>query len=152
MSAMWCWPQALVQPEMLTRTPPTSARPASSRDLPTSSARRRVEGGRHPGRRVPELLHDLGDAARPTVGGDQEAALLEHPLAQLVDAHGVDEPLHAGSQLVVTVSIVVEHTHDGFDGRQEVLARGDVLEGLRRVRVGAQAAGEEPAEARLDGA
>ena len=28
---VWCWPQELVQPEMLVRTPPTSARPSSSR-------------------------------------------------------------------------------------------------------------------------
>ena len=42
MSAMWCWPQLLVQPEMLIRTPPTSARPASSSARPMSSARPRL--------------------------------------------------------------------------------------------------------------
>ena len=33
MSEMWCWPHEFVQPEMLMRTPPTSARPASSSAL-----------------------------------------------------------------------------------------------------------------------
>ena len=41
MSAMWCWPHELVQPEMLVRTPPTSARPASSSAAPMASARPR---------------------------------------------------------------------------------------------------------------
>src|SRR5882672_9655189 len=41
MSAMWCWPHELVQPEMLMRTPPTSASPASSSALPMSAARPR---------------------------------------------------------------------------------------------------------------
>ena len=34
MSEMWCWPQLFVQPEMFTRTPGTSARPASSSASP----------------------------------------------------------------------------------------------------------------------
>jgi hypothetical protein len=34
MSAAWCCPQELVQPEMLMRIPPTSARPSSSRRSP----------------------------------------------------------------------------------------------------------------------
>ena len=42
MSAVWCCPQLFVHPEMLMRTPPTSARPASSSALPMSSARPRL--------------------------------------------------------------------------------------------------------------
>ena len=41
MSAMWCWPHELVQPEMLMRTPPTSASPAFSSASPMSAARPR---------------------------------------------------------------------------------------------------------------
>ena len=41
---------------------------------------------------------------------------------------------------------------DGLDGRQQLLAGGELLEGLRGVRVGAESAGEEHPEAGLDGA
>ena len=46
-----------------------------------------------------------------------------------------------------------DHTRsDGLDGGQQVLAGGELLEGQRRVRVGAEAAGDEHPEAGLDGA
>ena len=64
----------------------------------------------------------------------------------------VDEPLHAGPQLVVAVAVVVEHPEDRLDGGQQVLAGGELLERERRVRVGAEAAGDEHPEAGLDGA
>ena len=54
---------------------------------------------------------------------DEEAALLEDALAQLVDAHRVDEPLHAGPELVVAVAVVVEHAQRRLD-RREQLGRG----------------------------
>src|SRR5437667_108695 len=114
MSATWCWPQELVQPEMFTRTPPTSARPASSsarppavrvamldRDVGAPAHRRRLGGRGDAGGRVAVLLYVLGDAARPRDRRPQELALLDDALAQLVDAHGVEQPLHAGPELVV---------------------------------------------------
>ena len=96
--------------------------------------------------------HDGGDAAR--VGGrrGEELALLDDPLAQLVDAHRVDEPLHAGPQLVVAVAVVVERAQDRLDGGEQVLAARELLERLRRVRVRAEPAGDEHPEAGLDGA
>ena len=100
----------------------------------------------------PSRLDHRGDAAR--VGGrrGQELALLDDPLAQLVDAHRVDEPLHAGAQLVVAVAVVVRTRSDRLDGGEQVLAGRELLERLRRVRVGAEAAGDEHPEAGLDGA
>ena len=80
----------------------------------------------------------------------EELALLDDALAQLVDAHRVDEPLHAGPQLVVAVAVVVERAQARLDRRQQVLAGGELLERLRRVRVGAEAAGDEHLEAGLD--
>ena len=273
MSEMWCWPQLFVQPEMLTRTPGTSARPASSSASPIAAARPRdcvtarlqvsapgqrddvagelgaglghadlgepvVErragrlrcrsrsakfwrfvmrtsrlksrwmsasaaellgrdvaeaGVRHradralgdaahdvgflpavvrvgreqlhrdaldacrpwsrsaspPAGASPCSLHLLGDAARPVARGAQELALLDDALAQLVDAHRVDEPLHAGADLVVAVAVVVERAQARFDRRQQVFAGGELLERLRRVRVGAETAGDEHLEAGL---
>ena len=99
------------------------------------------------------MLADLlGDAARPAARGAQELALLEDALAQLVDAHRVDEPLHAGPDLVVAVAVVVEGAQARLDRGQQVFAGGELLERLRRVRVGAEAAGDEHLEAGLDGA
>ncbi len=69
------------------------------------------------------MLADLRrDAARPAARGAQELALLDDALAQLVDAHGVDEPLHAGADLVVAVAVVVEGAQARFDRRQQVFA------------------------------
>ncbi len=98
------------------------------------------------------LLHHGGDAAG--VGGrrGEELALLEDPLAQLVDPHGVDEPLHAGAQLVVAVAVVVLHPQHRLDGGEQVLAGGELLQRLRRVRVRAQTAGHEHAEPGFEGA
>ena len=90
-----------------------------------------------------------GDPARPGGGGGQELALLEDAAADLVDAERVDQPLHAGPQLVVAVAVVVERAEDGLDGGQQVFPGGELLEGLGRVGVGAQAAGEEDPEAGL---
>ena len=45
-----------------------------------------------------------------------------------------------------------EDPQDGLDGGQQVFAGRELLEGERRVRVGAEAAGDEHAEAGLDGA
>ena len=69
---------------------------------------------------------------------------------QLVEAERVDEPLHAGSQLVLAVAGLVEHPQQRLDRRQQVLAWREVLERERRMRVGAETAGDEHAEARLD--
>ena len=95
----------------------------------------------------PSSLHLLGDPARPVARRAQELALLDDPLAQLLDAHGVDEPLHAGADLVVAVAVVVEGAQARLDRRHQVLARGELLERLRRVRVRAEAAGDEHLEA-----
>ena len=80
----------------------------------------------------------------------QELALLDDALAQLVDAHRVDEPLHAGADLVVAVAVVVERAQARLDRRQQVFAGGELLERLRRVRVGAETAGDEHLEAGFD--
>src|SRR5258708_3185157 len=131
MSEMWCWPHEFVQPEMLMRTPPTSARPASSSARPMSDASPRDcvtpmlhvpaaviveapelcghatvgrDSGTDAGGRVAGLLHDGRQArARVRRRRPQELALLDDPLAQLVDPQGVDQPLHARPQLVVAV-------------------------------------------------
>ena len=47
--------------------------------------------------------------------GDEELALLEDAGLQLVPAHRVDEPLHAGPQLVVAVAVVREDPEDRLD-------------------------------------
>ena len=75
---------------------------------------------------------------------------LEDAAADLVDAELVDDPLHAGAQLVVAVAGLLEDAQDRLDRGQQVLAGGEVLERQRRVRVGAEAAGDEHAEAGLD--
>ena len=112
--------------------------------------RGRGDAGGDPGGGVAELLDDGGDAARPGARGQQQLALAEDPAAQLVDADLVDHPLQAGPELVVPVAEVVEGAQDGLDGGQQLLAGRELLEGLGRVRVGAQAAGHEHPEARLD--
>ena len=50
---------------------------------------------------------DLGDATRVRGRRDEELALLDDALAQLLDAHRVDEPLEPGAELVVAVAVVV---------------------------------------------
>ena len=84
--------------------------------------------------------------------GDEELALLEDAGLELVPAHRVDEPLHAGSELVVAVAVVREHPEDRLERGEQVLAGRELLEGERRVRVGAEAAGHEHTEAGLAGA
>ena len=79
--------------------------------------------GAHAGGRVAAARDDLpgmppGQRGRRA----EELALLEDALAQLVDAHRVDEPLHAGAQLVVAVAVVVERAQARLDRRQQVLA------------------------------
>ena len=112
--------------------------------------RRERGGGRRP-RRLVALLRDVvGDAAGPGGGGQQEAPLLDDPAPQLVDAQGVDQPLHAGPELVVAVAEVVEGAQARLEGGQQVLAGRELLERLGRVGVGAQAAGDEHPEAGLD--
>ena len=76
----------------------------------------------------------------------------EHLALDLFPAERVDQPLHAGAQLVLAVAVVVEDPEAGLDGGQQLLAGRELLEGERRVRVGAEAAGDEHAEAGLDGA
>jgi hypothetical protein len=98
------------------------------------------------------LLDQLGHAAGPGGAGQQETALLEDPGPELVDTEGVDEPLHAGAQLVVAVAVVVEDPEDRLEGGQQVVAGGELLEGLGGMGVGAQAAGDEHPEPGLDGA
>ena len=83
---------------------------------------------------------------------DEELALLEDAGLELVPAHRVDEPLHAGPELVVAVAVVGEDPEDRLDRGEQVLARRELLEGERGVRVGAEAAGDEHAEAGLAGA
>ena len=84
--------------------------------------------------------------------GDEELALLEDAGLELVPAHRVDEPLHAGPELVVAVAVVREDPEDRLERGQQVLAGRELLEGERGVRVGAEAAGDEHAEAGLAGA
>ena len=101
---------------------------------------------------VAELLDDLGHATGPRRGGDQQVALLQDLGLQLLPAHGVDQPLHPGPQLVVAVAVVGEDPEDRLEGGHEVLAGGELLEGEGGVRVGAEAAGDEDPEAGLDAA
>ena len=54
--------------------------------------------------------------------------------------------------LLSRLPCLVEDPQDRLDGGQQVLAGGELLERQRRVRVGAEAAGDEHPEARLDGA
>ena len=77
---------------------------------------------------------------------------LEDPALQLLEAEGVDQPLQAGPQLVVAVAGLVEDPQDRLDRGQQVFAGGELLEGERRVRVGAEAAGDVDPEAGLEGA
>ena len=109
-------------------------------------------GGGRAGRLVAVLLHVVGDAAGPRGGRQQQLALLEDAGAQLVDAHGVDQPLHAGPQLVVAVAVVVERAQDRLQGGQQLLAGRELLQRLGRVGVGAQATGHEDPEAGLHAA
>ena len=118
--------------------------------MPCPSGRGRAET--EPGRRVAVLLHGLGDAAGPGGAGHEELALLEDAGLQVVPAHRVDEPLHPGTELVVAVAVVREHAEDRLDRGEQLLARRELLEGEGRVRVGAEAAGHEHAEAGLAGA
>ncbi len=111
-----------------------------------------ADRGAHAGGSVALLLHDRGDPARVGRRRGEELPLLDDPLAQLVDPHRVDQPLHAGAQLVVAVAVVVLHPQHRFDGGQQVLARRELLERLGRVRVRAQATRHEHAEAGLEGA
>ena len=106
--------------------------------------------GAHARGRVALLLDDCGDAARVRGRRGKELALLDDAFAQLVDPHGVDQPLQAGPQLVVAVAVVVFDAQDRLDGGEEVFARGELLERLRGVRVGAETAGDEHLEAGLD--
>ena len=75
---------------------------------------------------------------------------LEDAPLHLLEAERVDEPLQAGAQLVVAVAGLLEHTQDRLDRGQQVFAGGELLERQRRVRVGAEAAGDVDAEAALD--
>ena len=100
----------------------------------------------------PALLDDVRDAAGVRGGRGQEPALLEDALAQLVDPHGVDEPLQPGAELVVAVAVVAFDAEDRLDGGEEVFTRRELFERLRRVRVGTEPAGHEHLEAGLDGA
>ena len=83
------------------------------------------------GRRVADLLHEGGEAARPGGRRRQGAAHLLHAAAQLVDAELVHHPLQAGAQLVVAVARLVEDTQHRLDRRHQVLAGGEVLERQR---------------------
>ena len=102
-----------------------------------------------PGRRVAGLLDDLGDAAGPRRRGRQRVTHLQHATAQLVDAQLVDDPLQAGAQLVVAIARLVEHPQHGLDRGQQVFTRCELLNRQRRVRVGAETAGDVDPEAGL---
>ena len=125
---------------------------AAERDrgaLAERGGRAEAEAGR---RRRRASATVLGDAAGPGGAGDEELALLEDAGLELVPAHRVDEPLHAGPELVVAVAVVGEHAEDRLDRGEQLLAGRELLEGERGVRVGAEAAGDEHAEAGLAGA
>ena len=108
---------------------------------------------RAPAGRVAVLLDGLGDAAGPGRGGERGSLRsLRMRALQLVPAHRVDEPLHAGPELVVAVAVVGEDPEDRLERGQQVLAGRELLERERGVRVGAEAAGDEHPEAGLDGA
>ena len=89
---------------------------------------RRRDRGVQAGGRVAFLLHDLGNTAGPRRRCEQEAALLQDARLQLVPAHGVDEPLHAGAELVVAVAVVREDPQDRFERRQQLFARRELFE------------------------
>ena len=91
----------------------------------------------------------LGDAAGPAGRGQQQLALPEDARPQLVLAERVDQPLHAGPELVVAVAVVVEGPQRRFDGGQQLLAGGELLQGEGGVGGGAEPAGQEDPEAGL---
>ena len=75
------------------------------------------------GRRVAVLLHVVGDAARPA--WTRRAGSLRSLRIRRCSSSKpmrVDEPLHAGPQLVVAVAVVVEDPQDRLDRGQQVLA------------------------------
>ena len=75
---------------------------------------------------------------------------MEDAALDLVEAQLVDDPLHAGPELVVAVAGLLEHPDARLDGGQELLAGRELLERQRGVGVGAEAAGDEHAEPGLD--
>ena len=101
-------------------------------------------------RRVAALGHLGGDATGPGGAGHQELARREHASLHLLEAELVDDPLHAGAQLVVAVAGLLEDPDAGLDRRQQLVARGELLECQGGVRIGAQASGDEHPEAGLD--
>ena len=115
---------------------------------PAVGAHRRADARR----RVARALDDLGDPARVRGRRREELALLEDALAQLVDAHRVDEPLQPGAELVVAVAVVALDAQDRFDRGKEIFTRRELLQRLRGVRVRTEPAGHEHLEAGLDGA
>ena len=81
MSEMWCWPHEFVQPEMLMRTPPTSASPASS----SASA----DVGREAARLRDREVAGVGAGAADDVAGELGAGLVHVELGEaLVQRRG----------------------------------------------------------------
>src|SRR5436190_824857 len=173
MSEMWCWPHEFVQPEMLTRTPPTSASPAFSSAVPMSSAsprdcvtaRLQVSAPGHattsrarsaPGAAIPIAPRRACRSASWSSRSPRSAKFCRFvtrtskPLAHLLHAHRVDLRVHAPPQRVAAIAVVLEHTHDRLERRHEVLARRELRGRLHRVRVGAEPAGDEDLEAGLE--
>ena len=103
-----------------------------------------------PGGGVAVEPHQIGDAAGPARRGHEELALPEDAALKLLEAQLLNQPLHAGPQLVVAVAVVVEHPQAGLDGGQEILAGGEVFQGQGGMGGGPQAAGHEHPESGLD--
>ena len=110
--------------------------------------------GAHAGRRVAALADDLlGDAARAR-SRDARRNLRSLMMRSRSSSMPIVSTSHfmRARQLVVAVAVVVERAQDRLDRGEQVLAARELLERLRRVRVGAEPAGDEHPEAGLDGA
>ena len=76
MSEMWCWPHEFVQPEMLIRTPPTSARPGL--------VERAADVRREPARLRDREVAGVGAGAADDVAGELDARLVHVVLTQAI--------------------------------------------------------------------
>ena len=112
--------------------------------------RRGLDLGVAPSGGVAVNLHQVGNASGPTGRCQQELAFPEDAALELLETQLLHQPLHTGPELVVPVAVVVEHPQAGLDGRQQVLAGGEFLQGQRGMGVGPQSAGHEHPESSLD--
>jgi hypothetical protein len=76
-------------------------------------------------------------------------ALTQDLPLHLLEAELVDQPLHAGAELVLAVAVVVENPQDGFEGGKQLLTRREVLDRQRWVRRGPEPTGNVHTESCL---